>query len=67
MSKRAGPVGPAFWFGGALAVRITGRPDFPAAAMLRVAAGATTRQAFTAAGIDPDAALVGMPAAAFAE
>jgi len=42
-----------------------GRPDFPAVAVLRVAAGATMRQACTAAGIDPDAPLVGIPAAAF--
>jgi hypothetical protein len=35
--------------------------------VLRVAAGATMRQACTAAGIDPAAPLVGIPAAAFAE
>lgn len=59
-------MGPAFWLRGhAVAVRITGRLDFSAAAVLRVAAGATTRQACTAAGIDPDAPLVGIPAAAF--
>jgi len=40
-------------------------PDFPAVAMLRVAAGATMRQACTAAGIDPDGDIVGMPEAAF--
>jgi hypothetical protein len=34
--------------------------------MLRVATGATLRQACTAAGIDPDAPLVGIAAAAFA-
>jgi hypothetical protein len=33
--------------------------------MLRVAAGATMRQACTAAGIDPDGDIVGMPEAAF--
>lgn len=49
----------AAWLAGA------GRPDFPAVAVLRVAAGATMRQACTAAGIDPDAPLVGIPAAAF--
>jgi len=47
------------WLAGA------GRPDFPAVAMLRVAAGATMRQACTAAGIDPDGDIVGMPEAAF--
>jgi hypothetical protein len=47
------------WLAGA------GRPDFPPVAVLRVAAGATMRQACTAAGIDPDAPLVGIPAAAF--
>lgn len=47
------------WLAGA------GRPDFPALAVLRVATGATMRQASTAAGIDPDAPLVGIPAAAF--
>lgn len=47
------------WLAGA------GRPDFPAVAVLRVAAGATMRQACTAAGIDPDAPLVGIPAEAF--
>ncbi|MGF6861961.1 hypothetical protein ABIE69_002539 [Rhodobacteraceae bacterium MBR-64] len=47
------------WLAGA------GRPDFPAVAVLRVAAGAIMRQACTAAGIDPDAPLVGIPAAAF--
>jgi hypothetical protein len=41
------------------------RPDFRAVAVLRVAAGATMRQACTAAGIDHDAPLVGIPAAAF--
>ena len=41
------------------------RRDFSAVAVLRVAAGATMRQACTAAGIDPDAPLVGIPAAAF--
>lgn len=45
------------WLAGA------GRPDFPAVAVLRVAEGATMRQACTAAGIDPDAPLVGIPAA----
>jgi len=47
------------WLAGA------GRPDFPAVAVLRVATGATMRQACTAAGIDPEAPLVGIPAAAF--
>jgi len=47
------------WLAGA------GRPDFPPVAVLRVAAGATMRQACTAAGIDPDAPLVGIPAEAF--
>ena len=47
------------WLSGA------GRPDFPAVAVLRVAAGATMRQACTAEGIDPDAPLVGIPAASF--
>lgn len=47
------------WLAGA------GRPDFPAFAVLRVAAGATMRQACTAASIDPNAPLVGIPAAAF--
>lgn len=47
------------WLAGA------GRPDFPAVAVLRVATGATMRQACIAAGIDPDAPLVGIPAAAF--
>lgn len=47
------------WLAGA------GRPDFPAVAVLRVATGATLRQACTAAGIDPDAPLVGIPTAAF--
>lgn len=47
------------WLAGA------GRPDFPAVAVLRVATGATMRQACTAAGIDPDAPLVVIPAAAF--
>ncbi|MGF6859666.1 hypothetical protein ABIE69_000213 [Rhodobacteraceae bacterium MBR-64] len=47
------------WLAGA------GRPDFPTVAVLRVATGATMRQACTAAGIDPDAPLVGIPAAAF--
>lgn len=42
-----------------------GRPDFPAVAVLRVATGATMRQACTAAGIDPNAPFVGIPAAAF--
>ena len=42
-----------------------GRPDFPAVAVLRVATGATMRQACTAAGTDPDAPLVGILAAAF--
>ena len=49
----------AAWLAGA------GRPDFPAVALLRVATAATLRQACTAAGIDPDAPLVGIPAAAF--
>lgn len=40
-------------------------PDFPAVAVLRVATGATMLPACTAAGIDPDAPLVGIPAAAF--
>jgi hypothetical protein len=43
------------------------RPDFPAVAVLRIAAGVTLRKACTAADIDPDAPLVGIPAAAFAE
>ena len=47
------------WLAGA------GRPDFPAVTVLRVAAGATMRQACTAAGIDPNAPLMGIPAAAF--
>lgn len=47
------------WLAGA------GRPDFPAVAVLRVATGVSMRQACTAAGIDPDAPLVGIPAAAF--
>ena len=47
------------WLAGA------GRPDFPAVAVLRVAAGATMRQACTAAGIDPDGAIVGIPATSF--
>jgi hypothetical protein len=42
-------------------------PIFPAVAVLRVANGAILRQACTAAGIDPNAPLVGIPAAAFAE
>jgi hypothetical protein len=42
-----------------------GRPDFPPVAVLRVAAGATMRQACTAAGIDPDDAIVGIPAETF--
>jgi len=42
-----------------------GRPDFPAVAVLRVATGATMRQACTAAGIHPDAPLLGIPAVAF--
>ena len=49
----------AAWLAGA------GRPDFPVVTVLRVATGATMRQAYTAAGIDPDAPLVGIPAAAF--
>ena len=40
-----------------------GRPDFPLVAVLRVASGATMRQACTAAGIDPD--VPGISAAAF--
>lgn len=48
------------WLAGA------GRPDFPAVAVLRVAAGAALRRACTAAGIDPDAALAGISVAAFA-
>jgi hypothetical protein len=47
------------WLAGA------GGPDFPAVAVLRVATGATMRQACTAAGIAPDAPLVGIPAEAF--
>jgi hypothetical protein len=47
------------WLAGA------GRPDFPAVAVLRVAGVATMRQACTASGIDPNAPLVGIPAAAF--
>jgi len=67
VSKRAGPVGPAFLLGGnAVAVRITGQPDFPAAAVLRVARGATMRQACTAAGIDTGGDVVGIMASAFA-
>ena len=42
-----------------------GRPDFPPVAVLRVAAGATIRQACIAAGIAPEAPLVGIPAEAF--
>ena len=48
------------WLAGA------GWPYFQAVAVLRVAAGATLRQACAAARIDPDAPLVGLPAAAFA-
>jgi hypothetical protein len=48
-----------------LGLQGAGRPDFPAVTVLRVAAGATMRQACTEAGIDPDAPLVGIPAAAF--
>jgi hypothetical protein len=44
------------WLAGA------GRPDFPAVAVLRVAAGATLRQTCTAAGIAPDAMPAGTSA-----
>ena len=40
-------------------------PISPAVAALRVATGATLRQACTTAGVDPDAPLVGIPAAVF--
>jgi hypothetical protein len=42
-------------------------PNFRAVAVLRVAAGATLRQACTAAGIDPDGDTVGILYASFAE
>jgi hypothetical protein len=58
--RRADKAQHAAWLAGA------GRPDFQAVAVLRVATGATLRQACTAAGIDHDAPLVGIPAAAFA-
>jgi hypothetical protein len=51
--------------GRSLGLKGQGRPDFPDVTVLRVATGATMRQACTAAGIDPDAPLVGIPAAAF--
>ena len=49
------------------AVRFCGRigSDIPAYPMLQPAAEATMRQACTAAGIDPDGAIVGIPEAAF--
>jgi hypothetical protein len=51
------------WLAGA------GRPDFPAVTVLRVATGATMRQACTAAGIDPahqiDRSVIGIPESAF--
>ena len=45
--------------------RGAGRPDFQAVAVLRVAAGATLRQACTAAGMELYGTVVGIPAAAF--
>lgn len=49
------------WLAGA------GRPDFPAVAVLRVAAGASMRQACSAAGIDPDGdrVILGVPKESF--